>query len=251
MIPTVCKTLNESRLLCRSNELIRSTVKPCWHHVTRGSIFSTPREDLDYQQGIVDVVNVEDWGPENVGDLKTSGRVRRVLDNSRELPFMQRIANFLADAERMGNIGSLNSTPIRDIPPFERWAFKESHYEQYLVDLLCVNKSLSEAIKRALDALREYDTNMEIFDPISLGLYRGEWIEKDINQLKETRAEGYDPRLCITSPSEFAWQYSTLLDDLSESLSSDPDSIEILISRYVAVTIKTAMYGSLPIIAAS
>jgi len=180
-------------------------------------------------------VNVEDWGPENVGDLKTRGGVRRVMDSTKNLEFVQRIANFLADAEQMGRIDSFNTMPDREIPPFERWSFQESHYEQYLVDLLCVNRSMAKAVKRALDAMQKHDLNMEIFDPVGLGLYRGEWIEKDINQLRKTRAEGYDPSLAVTEPSQFARKYASLLDDLSLCIwnSSDTNRIETLISRYV------------------
>ena len=166
------------------------------------------------------------------------------MDTSKNLEFVQRIANFLADAEQMGRIDSFNTMPGRDIPPFERWSFKESHYEQYLVDLLCVNQGMAQAVKRALDAMEKNDLGIEIFDPVGLGLYRGEWIEKDINQLRETRAEGYDPSLAVTEPSQFARQYASLLDDVSKTIlnSSDANSIETLISRYVSMIVHAAIW---------
>lgn len=225
--------------LCRWNNVKRWRTKPRCRR-TSWSVLVGPQDETDKtQQGVVDIVHVEDWRTEDVGELKTRGRVRRILDNSRELPFMQKVSNFLADAEQTGSINSINSMPERDIPSFERWAFKENHYEQYLVDLLCVNKSMARAIQHALSVMEMNDIDIMLLDPVGLGLYRGEWIAKDIQQLRETRAEGYDPDTCVSEPSQFAMQYARVLDEISNVIlqSSDIGKIETLISRFVHVTL--------------
>lgn len=244
MIFSVNRIVTGPPLVCRSSELwFRSNSKP-WLRVMRRPLMCTSRDEKEcQQQGVVDVINVEDWGPENMGDLKTKGRVRRVLDNSGELSFMERISNFLADAEQMGKMESLDSVSNRRIPPFERWSFKENHYEQYLVDLVCVNQSMSRAVKQALDAAKKYRIDIEIIDPTHLGLYRGEWIAKDIDQLRRTRMEGYNPSLYISEPSKYARQYARILDDISESLlnSSDIAQIQILVLRYVLMMVHAVL----------
>lgn len=193
----------------------------------------TPSTDGNSQQGFVDVVNVEDWSKKDIGDLKPKGRVRRVLDNSRELQLMQTISNFLAEAEQTGKLCSLSSIPDRKIPPFERWAFKENHYEQYLLDLLCVNESMARGIQCATKTMQTANRNKIFIDPVELGLYRGEHIAHDIEQLRGTRAKGCDPDLYPDRPSSFARQYASILDAITEQIShsSDPHETEMLIIR--------------------
>ena len=198
------------------------------------------------QDGVVDYINVEDWGNRDngdfdVGELKTKGRVRRVLDNAQELPFMQVIANVLANAERSKQI----TPPIaidRDVPPFEKWAFREDHYEQYLVDLLCVNQSMGEAVKAARREIARVQGNNNLYldsillDPIKMGIYRGDCIAKDIQQLRATKTEGSPEDILM--PTRFASYYADILGTFcdyytQESSSADSkNSLVAVLPRY-------------------
>ena len=208
-----------------------------------------PESDVkNLQDGVVDYINVEDWGNRDngdfdVGELKTKGRVRRVLDNAQELPFMQVISNVLADAEHSKQI----TPPIavdRDIPPFEKWAFKEDHYEQYLVDLLLVNQRMAEAVAAARDAIARMEghgglhLNSFLLDPIKMGIYRGDCIAKDIQQLRATKAEGSPEDIFM--PTRFATYYANILGELCDYCTQESSSVDSN-NRLVAVLPR---YGS-------
>lgn len=170
------------------------------------------------REGVVDVVNVRDWGEIaepgfDVGNLQAASPIRRVLDNSKELPFMTVVSNFLADAEASGSITPPDDVKQREIPPFERWTWRESQYEQYLVDIELVNS----AMKRAVERIRGSEAT-GLMDPVALGIYRGDAVTDDIAQLRATRARG-DTQDTIeeevpASPSRYAQSYATILDTL-------------------------------------
>jgi hypothetical protein len=103
--------------------------------IKNGSTASTSKLD----HGVVDVVSIRDWGQDDgscfdVGELKTQGPIRRILDGSNSVSFMRVVSNFLADAENSGTIQARVASDIEiEVPPFDRWAFREEHYEQYLM----------------------------------------------------------------------------------------------------------------------
>lgn len=181
--------------------------------------FGAPKNPKRKQEGVVDVVNVRDWGDISepgfdVGNLKARGPIRRVLDNSEELPFMRVVSNFLADAEGSGAIKPPEDSQEREIPPFERWAFREEHYEQYLVDMGLVNGAMRRAVERVA-ALGDADA---VLDPIKLGIYRGDAVANDLRRLQSTRKDQRgekdqkDQRDDITMGSRYAQAYVSLLD---------------------------------------
>jgi len=144
-----------------------------------------PNKTGGKQDGVVDVVNVRDWGEIaepgfDVGNLRAASPIRRVLDNSNELPFMSVVANFLSDAEGSGSIQPPEDVEQREIPPFELWAWREAHYEQYLVDVELVNTAMKRAVERCVSEA--------LLGPVALGIYRGDAVARDIAQLRATRA---------------------------------------------------------------
>lgn len=176
----------------------------------RATGFGAPKNPKKKQEGVVDVVNVRDWGRIDepgfdVGDLKAQGPIRRVLDNSKELPFMSVVSNFLADAEGSGAIKPPEDSREREIPPFEKWAFREEHYEQYLVDIGLVNGAMKRAIERAT----ALDGPGTVLDPMKLGIYRGDAVANDLCRLQTTRRDERDD---IAAGSRYAQAYASLLD---------------------------------------
>lgn len=210
-------------------------------HVRRSSALSPDDGDT----GIVDHVYVQDWGQEgdmiDAGDLKAKGPVRRVLDYSAKngLSFAETVSNFLAEAEQMNRFGRSGKSRS-NIPPFERWAFEEEHYEQYLVDVEHVHTSMAQAVEQARHGILhsgmgdDDENNVQkewIIDPVRLGIYRGDCIRKDIQQLWETRPlSALEPKL---QPSPCAVEYAGILRSLGmECITcSLPDDLRTLISR--------------------
>lgn len=201
----------------------------------------------DGDKGIVDHVYVQDWGREDdkpdfdAGDLKAKGPVRRVLDYSTKngISFPETVSNFLAESGQMNRF-ERSSTARPNIPPFERWAFEEEHYEQYLVDLEHVHTSMAEAVERARHEIHtviaeNYNTEEWFIDPMGLGIYRGDCIRKDIQQLRATRPSGiHDPEL---QPSSCATEYAHVIRSIGIQCSTCtlPDDLRTLVSRYYCV----------------
>ncbi len=203
------------RMEARTEEMRSSRAQPRFparlHGVRcRATGFGAPKSPKRKQEGVVDIVNVRDWGDIaepgfDVGDLKPQGPIRRVLDNSKELPFTSVVSNFLADAEGSGSIRPPEDSQEREIPPFERWAFREEHYEQYLVDIGLVNG----AMKRAVERCAALDGPGTVLNPVDLGIYRGDAIANDLCRLQMTRRGERDD---IVAGSGYAQAYASLLD---------------------------------------
>lgn len=173
----------------RHQFFLPSATHPSTRVAPRATGFGAPNKKPNKtggkQDGVVDVVNVRDWGEIaepgfDVGNLRAASPIRRVLDNSKELPFMSVVANFLSDAEGSGSIQPPEDVEQREIPPFERWAWREAHYEQYLVDVELVNTAMKRAVERCVSEA--------LLDPVALGIYRGDAVARDIAQLRATRA---------------------------------------------------------------
>ena len=183
--------------------------------------FGAAKKSKTKQEGVVDVVNVRDWGDISepgfdVGNLTAQGPIRRVLDNSKELPFMSVVSNFLADAEGSGAIRPPeDSEERREVPPFEKWAFREEHYEQYLVDIESVNVAMKHAVER-VTARGGPDS---VLNPLTLGIYRGDAVANDLDRLRATRADAQQGAVVV---SGYAQAYASLLDtiDVAETVNA-------------------------------
>ena len=112
--------------------------------------------DVDYSKasrGRADFVKVSDWGggdgDEDLANLKVESYANSYSDNFVDAPLFEELTKRLTLLETNHE---LSVASVRDLPPFERWAFRREHYAQYLADLRAVHTSLESAIDAAAGA---------------------------------------------------------------------------------------------------
>lgn len=185
----------------------------------------------DKAAGLVDYVNVKDWGGgKDVGDLVVNSTVSRVIHGEAYQDLVPRVTAFLQEASNKGWLLTESEQIQQQIPPFEKWVFKEDHYIQYLVDIQAIHNEMEDAVQAGVKMLskKRADTAlkyMKMLDPIRLGIHRSNHMNFDLNQLSNQK----DRPL----PSTHIRAYIDLMKSLAKDLhSSAPEIAEVCAVRY-------------------
>ncbi|CAM6090515.1 unnamed protein product [Calypogeia fissa] len=119
---------------------------------------SSGRSSIDPAQakfGKVDFVRVQNWGSDGedspkLEDLKVKSfsPAATSAQNNKDGPFYEKLVNRLQLLESKGEIAVAQAKPL---PTFDRWAFREMRYVQFLVDEL----SVFEALRDTIGAIRK------------------------------------------------------------------------------------------------
>lgn len=123
----------------------------------RGSA-ARPVDLREAAHGRVEYVRVKDWGsgkPDDLGSLQVEEPATHafVAGGAAAMPFHEALARRLELLQSQGALSVAQLQGSKPLPPFERWAFAEAHYVQYLADLYAVHAGLERSMAQAAAAL--------------------------------------------------------------------------------------------------
>jgi len=145
----------------------------------------------------VDYVQVKNWGsgqPQDLGSLQLAAQPQ-VLNT--DASFYEVLARHLETLQAEGALSVARPRSAPPIPPFQHWAFAESHYQQHLADLLIVHSTIEDSYGIVLRELVHSDISgtvaARMVEALSLlgpdaGLHRSEQIVTDLTTMIATSA---------------------------------------------------------------
>lgn len=123
---------------------------------------SRPVDPREASRGKVEYVRIKDWGTgnrEDLGELQVDSEATKTFQAGAEgedgMPFHEALARRLEMLQTQGALGVAQPKGGKPLPSFERWAFAEAHYVQYLGDMHAVHAALEGSIAQAAGIQRE------------------------------------------------------------------------------------------------
>ena len=170
-------------------------------------------------RGRVDYVRVEDWGggqPGDLGELKLAAAPEQLAV---EAPFYDVLARHLEALQAEGALAVARPPGAPPLPPFERWAFAESHYQQHLADLLCVHSAIEDVHETMCGTLKPTKSTAGVAEALIIlgpaaGLARSACVERDAAAMCNSSAGDSGSASVRPDPSPNAATYAQYIRDL-------------------------------------
>lgn len=149
----------DSKAVHRAVKLVEDQEARQQQQQQRG-LSARPIDPREASRGKVEYVRVKDWGsgaPDDLGSLQVKEPPTQAFAadgaGADAMPFHEALARRLELLQSQGALGVAKLPGSKPLPPFERWAFAEEHYVQYLADLYAVHADLERSVAQAAAAL--------------------------------------------------------------------------------------------------